>query len=84
MSEEEEMQIDNYTKFIMTVIAGALLVIALKGTGIIPPANAHSGGVHKIAICDSNGSRCAEVDKMYRLRITKWFKQSSSGYTHEP
>ena len=36
MSEEEEMQIDNYTKFIMTVIAGALVVIALKGTGLIP------------------------------------------------
>ena len=54
------MQIDNYTKFIMTVIAGALVVIALKGTGIIPTANAHSGGVHKIMICDEQGD-CANV-----------------------
>ena len=52
MSEEEEMQIDNYTKFIMTVIAGALVVIALKGTGIIPTATAQSSGVQKIAICN--------------------------------
>ena len=54
------MHIDNYTKFIMTVIAGALVVIALKGTGIIPTANAHSGGVHKIMICDEDGD-CANV-----------------------
>ena len=68
MSEEKEIQIDNYTKFIMTVIAGALIVIALKGTGIIPTANAHSGGVHKIAICNSDGSGCAEIDYEGRLR----------------
>ena len=55
------MTIDTYTKFIMTIIAGALVVIALKGTGIIPMANAHSGGVHKIAICDASGKRCATV-----------------------
>ena len=57
------MTIDNYTKFIMTIIAGALVVIALKGTGLIPTANAHSGGVHKIAICDKNGTFCAEVGR---------------------
>ena len=69
MSEEEEMQIDNYTKFIMTVIAGALVVIALKGTGIIPTANAHSGGVHKIALCSDDGSRCATFTKGGWLRV---------------
>ena len=68
MSEKEEMQIDNYTKFIMTIIAGALVVIALKGTGLIPTANAHSGSVHKIAICNSDGSECAEIDYEGRLR----------------
>ena len=36
------MQIDNYTKFIMTVIAGALVVIALEGTGIIATAYAQA------------------------------------------
>ena len=46
--QEETITIDTYTKFIMTIIAGALVVIALKGTGVIPTANAHSGGVHKI------------------------------------
>ena len=55
------MHIDNYTKFIMTVIAGALVVIALKGTGIIPTANAHAGGVHKISICNKTGERCAQI-----------------------
>ena len=55
------MTIDNYTKLILTVIAGALVVIALKGTGIIPTANAHSGGVHKIAICSENGKACANI-----------------------
>ena len=70
MSEEEEMQIDNYTKFIMTVIAGALVVIALKGTGIIPTANAHSGGVHKIAICNVEGTRCTTFTKGGWLRVS--------------
>ena len=69
MSEEEEMQIDNYTKFIMTVIAGALVVIALKGAGIIPTANAHSGGVHKIAICNVEGTRCSTLSKSGWLRV---------------
>ena len=55
------MTIDNYTKFIMTIIAGALVVIALKGTGIIPTANAHSGGVHKIAICSPSGNSCVGI-----------------------
>ena len=36
------VKIDNYTKFIMTAIAGALVVIALEGIGIIATANAQS------------------------------------------
>ena len=48
MSEEKAMQIDTYTKFIMTVIAGALVAIALKGTAIIPIETAQSSGVQKI------------------------------------
>ena len=59
------MQIDNYTKFIMTVIAGALVVIALKGVGIIPTANAQSSGVQKIAICGENGRSCFVPDEVF-------------------
>ena len=55
------MTIDNYTKFIMTVIAGALVVIALKGTGIIPTATAQSNVVQKVQVCDETGSSCAAV-----------------------
>ena len=63
------MTIDTYTKFIMTIIAGALVVIALKGTGIIPMAFAHSGGVHKIAICNVEGTRCTTFNKGGWLRV---------------
>ena len=69
MSEEEEMQIDNYTKFIMTVIAGALVVIALKGTGIIPTATAQSSDVQKIAICNEQGSTCTTFTRGGWLRV---------------
>ena len=62
------IQIDKYTKGVLTIIAIALMIIALKGTGLFPKAFAHSGGVHKIAICNSNGSRCAEIDYEGRLR----------------
>ena len=54
-------QIDKYTKGILTIIAIALMIIALKGTGLVPKAFAHSGGVHKIAICNDSGSQCADV-----------------------
>ncbi len=56
------MIIDNYTKFIMTVIAGALVVIALEGTGIIATANAQSDDILKVQICDKY--RCARVGNL--------------------
>ena len=55
------IQIDKYTKGVLTIIAIALMIIAVKGTGLFPKAFAHSGGVHKIAICNDNGSQCADV-----------------------
>ena len=57
----------------MTIIAGALVVIALKGVGIIPTANAQSSGVHKIAICNKTGERCAQIKefKGYGLATTR-------------
>ncbi len=63
------MQIDNYTKFIMTVIAGALVVIALKGTGIISTANAKEDAIHKIAICEPMTNKCASVSRVGELFI---------------
>ena len=63
------MQIDNYTKFIMTVIAGALVVIALKGTGIIPMAFAKSGGLTKIAICSPTSGNCVGVGKDLAMNV---------------
>ena len=65
------MTIDTYTKFITTIIAGALVVIALKGTGIIPPAFAShpSDHLYRIAICNLSDTRCAGVDDLYRLKI---------------
>ena len=55
------IQIDKYTKGVLTIIAIALMIIALKGTGLFPKAFAHDGGVHKIAICNPNGYECAKV-----------------------
>ena len=60
-------QIDKYTKGVLTIIAIALMIIALKGTGLFPKAFAHSGGVHKIALCNENGSRCTDVIKWGRF-----------------
>ena len=34
------IQIDKYTKGVLTIIAIALMIIALKGTGLISTANA--------------------------------------------
>ena len=63
------IQIDKYTKGVLTIIAIALMIIALKGTGLFPKAFAHSGGVHKIAICNESGSKCAVSNNSGRLRV---------------
>jgi hypothetical protein len=56
------MKIDLYTKGILTVIALSLVVMAFKDVDPISQAFAHSGNVvHKIAICQENGFRCASV-----------------------
>ena len=59
------MKTDRYTKIIMTVIAVALVKIAFQDTQAIKPLFAHDGSnaVHKIAICDASGNRCADVRK---------------------
>lgn len=39
---------DTYTKIVLTVIAGCLLVIAIRGNHGIMPANAQAGQTHVI------------------------------------
>ena len=55
------MKIDLYTKGMLTVIAFSLIVMAFKDVDPINNAFAHSGGVHKIAICDSSGYHCTKI-----------------------
>ena len=54
---------DKYTKFILTIIAVGILGINfhLFKDGIISPAFASSGKVHKIVICNEDGSMCTRV-----------------------
>ena len=56
---------DRYTKFILTTIAVGIIGINyhLFNGDIISEANASSHEIHKIAICNENGSRCATVGK---------------------
>ena len=42
------MRSDHYTKTVLTVIAGCLLVIAFRGAPPIGPAQAQSGPVHVV------------------------------------
>ena len=54
---------DKYTKFILTMIAVGILGLnyhMFKGE-IFSKAYAASNEVHKIAICDEYGARCAQI-----------------------
>jgi len=54
---------DKYTKFILTTIAVGIMGLnyhMFKGE-IFSNAYAASGEVHKIAICNEYGSKCADV-----------------------
>ena len=63
------MKIDLYTKGILTVIALSLVVMAFKDVSPVNEAFAQSNKVHKIAICNPDGVRCAGIGKM---GITKY------------
>ena len=54
---------DNYMKFVLTIIAVGIIGInfQLFGGDIISKANAVSNEVHKIAICNENGSKCGSI-----------------------
>ena len=54
---------DKYTKFLLTIIAVGIMGInfhLFRGE-IITSAQASSNQVHKIAICEDNGRRCADI-----------------------
>ena len=59
------MTIDKYTKFILTLIAVGILGLNfhLFSGSFVKDAFASSHQVHKIAICNDDGSHCAKVDK---------------------
>tara|TARA_R100001443_G_scaffold116130_1_gene135733 strand:- start:2136 stop:2354 length:219 start_codon:yes stop_codon:yes gene_type:complete len=62
------IQIDKYTKGVLTIIAIALMIIALKGTGLFPKAFAQSQGVVKVAICgEGYNAPCAYVTSSGKL-----------------
>ena len=63
------MKTDLYTKAVLTVIALALSVIAVRSS--LPSAFAQNGGIQKVVICDSLYSevQCARVSG-YALRVT--------------
>jgi hypothetical protein len=57
--------VDTYTKFVLTVIAASLSVIALQHSGVVP-AFAESNTVQRVIICDAEDpsdvhSGCAKV-----------------------
>ncbi len=55
------MTIDLYTKVVMTIIAVSTSAIAINLTNPVKNVFA-SSEVHRIAICDQFGSRCADID----------------------
>ena len=63
---------DKYTKFVLSIIAVGILGInyhLFKGE-IISPVHAAGHEVHKITICNVDGSKCAGIaGKKHWLRI---------------
>ena len=53
------MNIDLYTKSVLTVIAVSLFAIALQIS--IPEANANQAKIQKVVICDQYHDRCARI-----------------------
>ena len=72
------MQIDRYTKMVLTVIAGALVVLAAENAMRQAQAQTQTqaqapAGIMKVAICNEDGSLCTKVseswDKSVRLLV---------------
>jgi hypothetical protein len=64
------MKIDLYTKAVLTVIALALTVIAIRAVPLIGPAVAQFPEPLNVRICDDFfDTRCANVDNDGRLEV---------------
>jgi hypothetical protein len=66
---------DKYMKFVLTIIAVGIIGINfhLIKDDIISNANAASGEVHKIAICDEYGNNCASIRYTETGTGKKWY-----------
>ena len=53
----------------LTVIAAALIAIAVRGFDVVGSAIAGGDKVHKIAICDHRGRACADLWENRALEI---------------
>ena len=53
------MQVDYYTKAVLTVIAAALTISALQN--MVNVSNAQQSSIQKVTICDENGEQCAGI-----------------------
>jgi len=76
ITKQKGGNMDKYTKFILTMIAVGIIGInfQLFGGDIISSAKAsHGGGVHKIAICNEYGSRCADILVARRGTGESWY-----------
>jgi hypothetical protein len=64
------MSIDLYTKGVLTVIAVALTVIAVRGLAPVQPAFAQTTEPVNVRICDDFfNNRCAEISADGRLQV---------------
>ena len=55
------MNIDRYTKFVLTIIAFSTFILAISS--LSPVGNVFANKeIYRIAICDHYGTRCADID----------------------
>jgi hypothetical protein len=54
---------DIYSKIMLTIIAAALCVNAFQNMNLVQPAFANAEQIHKITICDTDGSCLANVTR---------------------
>ena len=60
------MNVDRYTKIVLTVIAFALLANVVQNN--LKDANAAESAVQKIAICNQLGTFCVDPSILLKLR----------------
>jgi hypothetical protein len=74
MKAEEEKEMDAYSKFIFSVIAIALSVIALQQAGIVP-ALAQTRGAQRVIVCDgSDGVNPSAGDGSCASVVNGWLR----------